>query len=284
MARRYRTAIEPSTDFGVLADSQAKLPKFFAFGNLAVGFIAVGNVAVGVVAVGASLAVGPIAIGINSVGWVLALGLNAVGTLCGALINGAGAAGGAGVNGIGTHFFAFVNLSQSIFPAAFGAVLQAALALRMTLKSSAQAQDPSEARKKLSELASGAVDRGIVEGWVVQWGGDTVRIRDRGRFEAELALPIERRANVDALRSLPSKTAMLFSVRVTEEPTFAGIKGDYRSAPDMTRVLWADSIELPPPPLPFWQKPGAMRAMTQWSLWLGACISAVVLALRLLLG
>ncbi len=270
MARRNRSSGQSSIDFGILADPRARLPKLFAFGNIAVGFIAVGNVAVGVIAIGASLAIGPIAIGVNSVGWVLALGLNAAGTLCGALINGLGVFGGAGVNGIGTHFHSFVNLGQSIFIAALGLIVQAAIALKMSSQSRELPKEieNKEPRVRLLDLLRGGAEQGKVEASILFVGDTFIRIADKDNIEAELTLSGAQLPGLKAFQALSprERRPMLFSVRASEEPIFSAPNTDYRAAPPTSRVLWADDVEFLPLPIPFWAKPGAMRSMTQWSL------------------
>lgn len=275
-----------SVDFELLGNNRARLPKFFAIGNVAVGFIAIGNVAVGFIAIGASLAIGPIAIGMNSVGWVLALGLNAAGTLCGALINGVGVFGAAGVNGIGTYFDAFVNQGQSIVMAILGMLIQGGLALKMSLgKTSPGETKIQEPKVSLIDLVRGSIDRGKVEASLILFGGTFIRIADHNHIEAELTLPGTPLPSVEAARRLSpeQRTPMIFTVRAAQEPVFDAPNTDYRAAPPTSRVLYVDDAEFLPVPEPFWARPGALRTLTIWTLWLGALISAVAVGMRILL-
>ncbi|HVK68323.1 MAG TPA: hypothetical protein VM694_27880 [Polyangium sp.] len=256
---------------GPLQDAR---PRLVAFGNVAVGFIAIGNVAVGVVAIGASVAVGPIAIGINAVGILLGLGLNAVGTAAIALINGLGLYTFAGVNGLGARTSAYVNAGESAFVALLWFAFQLVAARIVTRRMPAQSAEARTATVPLAEIMSGAREEGRVRARVLAITEEGVKVEEDTpeATVASLAFSDRARASLEAAQRVPGSPATLVTVRASREMPQA-VEANYRSAPQVSRVLWGEDFEAIPAPPPFWARPGVVQRLSRASLFVGATIA-----------
>jgi len=247
-------------------------PRLVAFGNVAVGFIAIGNVAIGVVAIGFTVSVGPIAIGMNALGILLGVGLNAAGTLALAAINGLGAI---------TH--AFVNAGQSVVVAVLS--LCAQLGAAFFLANKAPTPNPTgRDTVRLSEITSGVRAGGLVRARIVALAGDGVTIEEDApdKTRASLTLTGFGRPMLGHVQS--SDGAVLVSIRATTEAVQSSAEMNYRVAPEVSRVLWAEGFEALPAPPPLWARPGIVRSASRASAFVGAALSALEIARQLLLG
>jgi len=273
----------PDPRRGALHDAR---PRLFAFGNVAVGFIAIGNVAVGVVAIGASVAIGPIAIGINAVGILLGLGLNVVGTAALALINGIGVFTFAGVNGLGADAFAYVNVGESFVVALLIGGVQLVAAHQVKQRMPRAAEEAQHATMPLAEITSGTCDVGVVRARVVATTEDGVTIEEdtAEMLHAPLTFAGRGRASLVEAERVPDSPAMLVTVRATRETESRSVEANYRSAPEVTRVLWAEHFEALPPPLPFWARPGVVHRFARASLFAGAAVSIAEVVRQLILN
>ncbi|MDC3960027.1 hypothetical protein [Polyangium jinanense] len=252
-------------------------PRLVAFGNVAVGFIAIGNVAVGFIAIGASVAVGPIAIGINAVGILLGLGMNAVGTAAIALINGLGLFTFAGVNGLGARAFAYVNVGQSVFVALLWAGVQLVAAHLVKRRMPAAAEEAPPQTVPLGELTSGARDEGLVRARVVSTTETSVLVEEDTPEEnvAQLVLSGPARASLEAAQRASGSPALLVTVRASRETQPQAAQANYRSAPEVRRVLWGEHFEAIPAPPPIWARPGVVQRLSRTSMFAAAAIAIV---------
>ncbi|MDI1450588.1 hypothetical protein [Polyangium sp. 6x1] len=261
---------------GPLQDAR---PRLIAFGNVAVGFIAIGNVAIGVVAIGASVAVGPIAIGINAVGILLGLGMNAVGTAALALINGLGLYTFAGVNGLGARAFAYVNMGQSVVVALLwiGLQLFAAHLVKRTMPAAAKDALPDTVR--LEEITSGAREEGLVRARVLSTTETSVRLEEDtpDGHPTQLALSGPARASLEAAQRASGSRALLVTVRASREMPPPEAQANYRSAPEVRRVLWGEHFEALPEPPPLWARPYVVQRTARMSMFVAAAIAAAEL-------
>ncbi|MDC0744050.1 hypothetical protein [Polyangium mundeleinium] len=257
---------------GPLQDAR---PRLVAFGNVAVGFIAIGNVAVGVVAIGASVAVGPIAIGINAVGILLGLGLNAAGTAAIALINGLGLYTFAGVNGLGARTSAYVNAGESAFVALLWLGLQLVAARIITRRMPAPSAEALPATVPLAEIMSGAREEGLIRARVLSITETGVKIEEDTpeATPASLVFSDQARASLEAAQRVPGSPAMLVTVRASREMPSQAVEANYRSAPQVSRVLWSEDFKAIPAPPPFWARPGVVQRLSRASLAVGATIA-----------
>lgn len=272
----------PDRRLGPLHDAR---PRLIAFGNVAVGFIAIGNVAVGVVAIGASVAVGPIAIGINAVGILLGLGMNAAGTAALALINGLGLYTFAGVNGLGARAFAYVNVGQSVVVALAWLGVQLVAARMVKQRTPATNERALPATVPLADLTSGAREEGLVCARVVATTEEGVILEEDapGNTRAPLALAGPARTSLEAAARVPDSPAMLVTVRALREAEQQAVEANYRSAPQVTRVLWAEHFEAIPAPPPFWARPGVVHRLSRASMFVAAAIALSELVLQVFL-
>ncbi|MDI3290007.1 hypothetical protein [Polyangium sp. 15x6] len=250
-------------------------PRLVAFGNVAVGFIAIGNVAIGVVAIGASVAVGPIAIGINAVGILLGLGMNAAGTAAIALINGLGLYTFAGVNGLGARAFAYVNVGQSVLVALVWAGVQFIAAHLVKRRMPAATKDALPQTVPLGEITSGAREEGLVRARVVSTTETSVLVEEDTPEEntAQLALSGAARRSLEAAQRESRSVAMLVTVRASRETQPQAAEANYRSAPEVQRVLWGDHFEAIPAPPPLWAQPGVVHRLSRTSMFVAAAIA-----------